>query len=337
LIAFFFDIEKAFDKVWHKAILAKMISMGIPIYLINWIKAFLSNRSFKVKVNGQYSSEYPILAGVPQGSAISPLLFSIFINDMPINNKINIAYSLLFADDLVSLFCFDKEGKLKSMVEKYLKSIENWVNKWRLKMAANKCSYTVFASKTYHLNLKPKLFGVDIPNDKNPKFLGVKFDERLTFSQHIAEIKIKCLKRLNLIKIISHKSWHLNFETLKTIYQALVRSLMEYSAFISVIISKANLAHLQSIQNRAIKAIFRPPLNTNLVNFGRSVGLQPVTERLGELFEAFLKKSLSNANPIVHQMAIEYRGGFEGRDSSRPTLCCHLRDYIFDVLRANPN
>jgi hypothetical protein len=103
---------------------------------------------------------------------------------------------------------------------------------------------------------------------------------------------------------------------------------MEYSAFVSVIISKTNLAHLQSIQNRAIKAIFHPPLNTNLVNFGRSMGLQPVTERLGELFETFLKKSLSNVNPIVRQMAVEYRRGFESRVLSRPTPCCHLRNHI---------
>jgi hypothetical protein len=223
------------------------------------------------------------------------------------------------------------------MVKKYLNSIEKWVNKWRLKMAANKCSYTVFASAPYQLNFKPKLFGVDIPNDKTPKFLGVKFDERLTFSQHITEIKTKCLKRLNLIKIISNRSWHVNFQTLKTIYQALVRSLMEYSAFISVLISKTNLAHLQSIQNRAIKVIFRPHLNTNLLNFGRTVGLKPVTERLGELFETFLKKSLSNANPIIWRMAVEYRGGFESRVLSRPIPCCRLRNHIFEVLRANPN
>jgi hypothetical protein len=155
-------------------------------------------------------------------------------------------------------------------------------------MAAGKCSYTVFFSSPYQLKFQPKLFGVTIPNQKNPKFIGVKFDERLTFSQHITEIKIKCLKRLNLIKILSHKSWHLNFKTLKTIYQALVRSLMEYSAFVSVIISKTNLAYLQSIQNRAIKAICRPPLNTDLVNFGRVVDFQPIAERLEELFESFL-------------------------------------------------
>jgi hypothetical protein len=186
LIAFFFDIEKAFDKVWHKAVLGKMARLNIPVYLINWVKAFLSNRSFKVKVNNSYSAEFPILAGVPQGSAISPVLFSIFINDMPLMDNLNLAYSLLFADDLVSFFCFDREGKLKSKVENYLKSIEKWVTKWRLKMAASKCCYTVFASMPYQLNFKPKLFGVAIPNDKNPKFLGVKFDERLTFSTHIA-------------------------------------------------------------------------------------------------------------------------------------------------------
>lgn len=106
----------------------------------------------------------------PQGSAISPLLFSIFINDMPMNNKINYAYSLLFADDLTSFFCFDKEGKLKNMVENYLKSIEKWITKWRLKMAVGKCSYTVFASSPYQLKFKPKLFDVQSQTRKTLNF-----------------------------------------------------------------------------------------------------------------------------------------------------------------------
>jgi hypothetical protein len=110
---------------------------------------------------------------------------------------------------------------------------------------------------------------------------------------------------------------------------------MEYSAFISVVISKSNLVKLQSIQNRAIKAICRPPLNTNLINFGKTAGFQPVTERLEELFESFMKKSLSNANPLICQIALEYRRGFESRDIAKPTPCCHLKSFIFELLNRN--
>jgi hypothetical protein len=74
-----FDIQAAFDAVWHEGLIYKMLKYNIPKYLINWTRGFLSNRSFEVKVNDSITKPAPIITGVPQGSSISPILFGIFM------------------------------------------------------------------------------------------------------------------------------------------------------------------------------------------------------------------------------------------------------------------
>ena len=80
--------------------------LNIPTYLIAWTEGFLSDRSFRVNVNGTLSGSKPITAGVPQGAVVSPLLFSIYINDIPKPNETNKSFSNLYADDLNTSFFF---------------------------------------------------------------------------------------------------------------------------------------------------------------------------------------------------------------------------------------
>jgi hypothetical protein len=165
------------------------------------------DRSFVVRVNDELSQPCPISAGVLQGAVISPILFSIYINDILVNNKQNFSYYLLFADDLASISCFKKPGKLMSFIRGYMLKLEIWLRKWKLKMSAEKFSYSVFNNYYKKMNLDIKLYDKNIPHYETPKFLGVYFDERLTFKRQIAEIRNKCVQRLNIIKIISHRSW----------------------------------------------------------------------------------------------------------------------------------
>ncbi len=124
--AIFFDISKAFDKVWHNGILFKMVEIGVPYHIVKWIKDYLHARSFCVKINAAKSTFRNIHTGVPQGSVLSPTLFSIFINDISIKNE-KYSKSCMFADDLSTFYASSPEKYVDMKLSKYLIEFENWL------------------------------------------------------------------------------------------------------------------------------------------------------------------------------------------------------------------
>ena len=315
-LAMFFDISKAFDKVWHEGLLLKMHNLNLPLYLVLWVKNFLQNRVFKVKLNGVFSEPKLLLAGVPQGSVISPILFSIFINDIPLLFSRQTCYSLLFADDLVTLYCFKKPGKMLAVMKKYLKDLENWLYKWKMKMSGSKCSYIIFSNSTKEFRFNFEMSDSQIPYEKNPVFLGIKFDKSLSFKPHCVDIRNKCMKRLNILKIISHSSWKLKKKTLIATFYALIRSIIDYFSFSIHIISPSNLDFLQVIQNRAIKIIFKTPILTNLGNFAAAKNIICIKYRLANLFKKYFMKNVLSKNPLLMHLCDEFKTGFESRQES---------------------
>ena len=115
------------------------------MYLVRFIKSFLSNRFFRVKINNKYSQLYPITCSVPQGSVLGPLLFLVFIGDIHLSNSKHVSYSALFADDLGAIFYFKKTGKIVNVIKKYLDGLMDWLSTRRLNMNASKCCYTIFS------------------------------------------------------------------------------------------------------------------------------------------------------------------------------------------------
>jgi hypothetical protein len=106
------------------------------------------------------------------------------------------------------------------------------------------------------INLNLRLFGEEIPYNPEPVFLGITFDERLCFNVHFSKLRIRALKRLNIIKIFSHRSWHFTKKTLLNVYRALIGSLFDYSFFTVSCVSSTNLKSIQTVQNRAIRCIY---------------------------------------------------------------------------------
>ena len=132
----FLDISKAFDKVWHEGLLYKLKSMGMSGELYNLLENYLSDRFQRVLLNGQASSWRPVLAGVPQGSILGPLLFLIYINDLPNKVKSN---AKLFADD-TSLFTIVKD-KIESanILSNNLLEISKWAYDWKMLFNPDPC------------------------------------------------------------------------------------------------------------------------------------------------------------------------------------------------------
>jgi exonuclease III len=318
-LAIFFDIAKAFDRVWHAGIIHKLTRINTPSYIVNWISNFLSNRVFRVQVGGETSEAAPITAGVPQGAILSPLLFSIYINDAPllrVNDKTLSIFSLLYADDLVVLCIYKKGAKMKKL-EEGLTKLEEWLSNWRLKVAVNKCSYTVFTRSLAIPNHNIRFYGERIVYERNPKFLGVIFDPTLTFNKQVEAVKQKVIPRLSILKILSNKQWGLSKRLLRSVYLALIRSIIDYNAFIVNTVSATQLKQLQIVQNKAIRILYKPVFKTELQPFAMAHKIPPVIERMQDLHDRYVQKCLSGPNPLILQLSKDYAIEFGGKCESK--------------------
>ena len=121
------DFSKAFDSVPHERLLAKLRSIGIKGKLLSWIRSFLQDRIQCVSIKGFRSAWRKVLSGIPQGSVIGPILFVIFINDLPEAVKFNLCK--LFADDC-KLYGLIDDGANKIQMD--LHSLEEWSRTWQL-------------------------------------------------------------------------------------------------------------------------------------------------------------------------------------------------------------
>jgi len=124
-------------------------------------------------------------------------------------------------------------------------------------MAPHKCNYIVFSNNKYNQEeaLSIKLFGKNINKSENPNFLGIRFDKYLSFKNQLNYLTSACMKRVNVLKVLSNKSWGLTVKTLNQVYNSLIRSLLEYSSIIYPCFSATNLSLLEKIQFNCLKII----------------------------------------------------------------------------------
>jgi len=344
ILSVFFDISKAFDSVWHNGLIFKLFDIGLPNYLVFWIADFLSGRTFVVIVNGEISARFSIYAGVPQGAAISPLLFTIYINDVPVISFVNLSETLLFADDVVTFFVFEKASSIQQHVRDYMFAFGEWLSKWRLKASASKCTYTVFVGngrRSTQREIVPQLYGENLPYEEYPKLLGVYFDPSCCFSKQTKEIKKRVLSRLNILKIISQRSWSLDKSTLTQIYNSLIRSVLDYSFFTIKSISNTNMRTFKSVQNNAIRLIHRLPRDTHTKDLLEISGLKSLENRFSDLGRSYIKSCIDNANPLMMDLFKEYDSFFHNtaytnladKIKTSPTFLCEHHNLIHPIVQ----
>ncbi|GFX69269.1 probable RNA-directed DNA polymerase from transposon X-element [Trichonephila clavipes] len=186
----FLDIAKAFDKIWHDGLLIKLIRLDFPPPLIKSIHSFLSDRSFRVRVDKTLSSPRPIRSGLPQGSLSSPLLFTLYVNDMP---QTDLSHLAMFADDTAIITQNKRFSVVISNLQHYVSLLELWLTDWKIKVNASKSACLMFTSRPrLPVGLTPvQIFGQPVPWVRVAKYLGLFLDAKLTFAHHIEQTRKK--------------------------------------------------------------------------------------------------------------------------------------------------
>jgi hypothetical protein len=179
VLGVFLDIAKAYDMVWHAGLLFKLDKLGIDGQLFNWIKNFLNNRKIQVRVGASLSDTTNIENGTPQGSAISPVLFLIMINDIPLSDDVKMS---VFADD-TAIWKGSKNLKmLHKCIQKALDGIVEWADSWGFKLSIPKTQAILFTHKKQK-DVDIKIKGNIIKLCSEVKFLGLIFDCRLNWKK----------------------------------------------------------------------------------------------------------------------------------------------------------
>ena len=247
--AIYLDFAKAFDTVPHRRLIEKLKAYGIEGDILKWIDAFLSHRSQVVKVNGEESFPALVLSGIPQGSVLGPLLFVIYINDLPDAVKSHI---FLFADDTKVFRRIDSVND-SLQLQRDIDALDDWTSKWLLKFNSDKCHVLTMGKvedikHTHHY----KIGNQELDHVFSEKDLGVTFDTDLAFEEHITS---KVNKANAIMGLIRRSFSFLDKDFFKKLYVTFVRPHVEYAQPVWAPHLKKYVDMLEKVQMRATKLV----------------------------------------------------------------------------------
>ena len=246
------DIAGAFDRVWHKGLLAKLEQRGVTGRLLELFSSYLQHRSLKVVVCGCTSTAFPIEASVPQGSILGPILWNIYFNDLLSSLPVASAY----ADDCTLSCSYNREetAEVIEATNRHLASIAAWGRRWQVKFAAEK-TQAMLISRTRDARLMEGQlrFGEDtLAIKESVNILGVEVDSTLSFASHLESVARKASLRVTLLRRVRHL---LDADGLMKLYKAQVRPVMEYSPLSWMSSAQCHLSLLDKVQRRAERLI----------------------------------------------------------------------------------
>ena len=313
----FLDIRKAFDSINHNILLEKLeTQFGISNNELKWFKSYLTNREQVCAINGHLSSPQNIVCGVPQGSILRPLLFLLYINDLPTSLKESTPF-LYAADTQIFSSSYDY-NELIDKLNSDLINISDWLARNKLQYHPTKTKFMIIGS-TYNLNNKVHNKPVILNNkpvilNNKPlsrtstfECLGVLLDEKLKWDKHIDKI----LKKVGSgIAMLRRAKKFIPTSSLQMIYNALIQPYFDCCSPLWDICGKHLLDKLQKFQNRAARIIAGLSYEINSADVLESLGWETLETRRQRMKSVFLyriindytapnlKQSLIGSNPM---------------------------------------
>lgn len=289
----FLDIRQAFDKVWHNGLLYKLKGY-LPMSLYIIIKSFLASRKFMVKFHSSYSKLHPIEAGVPQGSVLAPVLYSLYTADLPLSDgKVS-----TFADDTAIQEIDEDAVGVSRKLQEDLDTLQNWQTKWRMK--TNECKSQHVSFTLRHETPPPVYLGVNqLPQSDSVKYLGMHLDRRLTWKAHIMTKR----KQLNLLLrryywvLGPHSRMSLNNKVL--IYKCIIKPIWSYGIQLWGTASNSNIDILERFQSKILRVITNAPwyVTNNIIR--RDLYLPTVKEVILNSSTRYQQKLESHENHLA--------------------------------------
>ena len=239
------DFTKAFDKVPHKRLIHKLNYYGITGSIATWIETFLTGRTQQVVVNGATSSSTIVTSGVPQGTVLGPLLFLLYINDLPDNLSTSVR---LFADDCI-LYTPIRTQNGSSLLQNDLLKLQKWQDTWLMKFNPDKCYTMTLATRTHTSNMYT-FCGQTLTSVNSHCYLGIHLSNTLNWTNQTKVASTKAQQTLGVIRRNLNKCpTHIK----AVAYTSLVCPILEYASAAWDPHSQNNVNTLERIQRQAAR------------------------------------------------------------------------------------
>ena len=198
--AVFLDLTKAFDTVDHQTLLSKLSAYGLSGNSLQWFRSYITDRKQRTSFGNEMSNELPVTHGVPQGSILGPLLFVIYINDLP--SILECCCASLYADDTV-IYCYGSSSQeLSEKLNRDLLAITKWLNDHKLTLNLEKTKCMLVGSNRKlerKMALTVSIFDSNVNNVNSFKYLGIFISSDFTWTNHVEYIAGKINQRLGLL------------------------------------------------------------------------------------------------------------------------------------------
>ena len=299
------DMSQAFDTVNHYTLIEKLINTNTPNLITRFIANYIRGRKAFTQYKNEDSFKKQFKAGVPQGGVLSPTLFNIYMSDLPTPPRD--IHVTTYADD-ITIYSSDKNYTIaQQRLQPYLEDVQTWTKANDLKLNASKTMTTLFTPDPaeYRDELSLQLDNTRLPTIRNPKILGLTFDPKLTFNEHIKTSKDKAEKTINILKALTSTHWGKNKETLTNTYKTVTRPILQYAGTIyAPIISDKQLTALQVKENQGLRIATGCTSDTNINHIHDETKILPIEKHL-RLHSSQLRQKASHPDHPLHRLTTQ--------------------------------
>lgn len=308
LLGCFLDISAAYDNVLLPVLRAKMLHLSIPAKIVHIVTKLFMGRSIKIRNGNSYHPPRTLWRGLPQGSVLSPLLYSIYTYDLE-QSVLSFCNILQYADDLVLYTSAKSIDKAAASLNTALGYLKDWLDEHGLTLSPTKSCVVTFSRRRIMPAADVRYGGVMIPSKESVKFLGVILDHKMSGISHHKYIIGKCEKNINILRALSGVWWGSHPYCQKLLYNAIIRSHIDYGSFLMEPCNKDGLGKLDLIQAKCLRIILGA-MRSSPKNAMQVEGVEPpLSLRRQYLADRFLIKASSYYNhlllPRLRSLALE--------------------------------
>lgn len=306
VICIFYDIKKAYDSVSRTAVMNRLNKIGVSGRIFDFIEEFMRERKFVVKIGEEFSQEKEQEEGVTQGSGLSVQIFKTVMDAL--REFLQGTKTLMFADDFVTIYEVKNKKMTKTLTRKIKSDIEQiikWAESFGMEISHTKTKVVRFSARKKANQIKVpkfKINGNEIEQVKEFKFLGVNFDEKLTFKTHLNMTATKAAKDNNILRYLGGNKLGIRRDSLLKVLNTKTRAILEYGNQIMRNASPSHLKRLNAVYNQGLRICMGACRTTPVASLYNEAGVDTLERRREMATLKFTVKVLGQKQHFLHEL-----------------------------------